>query len=252
MILVINIIMNIEISNIAYKTILYTDSNFSYILLDGTNIFYLHINNGEYSLKPTPLNKFNTIPNIDLQNNKIVNGENMLLEGIILNNIFYCADIHTYNNEIVNHNYFTRYSLLKSIIVGNSSFSIVPLITNSSLEDIIIDQKSFINKKYSHILIKKNNTSYVVECEVKLSILPVKNKPKTKEIKLSVDKPFSDNETYKILSTNKPEIYLVDHVTFYSVLRIRNIESSKTIKEVVKNKREIKLVYNSLFSKYEY
>lgn len=269
-----------------HRYIKYPDESFSFSLLKSNNFFYLYLDtnniNGnlkfDLQFKETPLNPNpKSIPNICTSKLLLCPDEiifKTLFEGIWERGIFYLTDIHVHNGILVNHNYKTRYLLLKKILESfnkNQVFSIMKVFSGINLEYLITDiipQQTF---KAKFILMQKNFMQYILNVEENE---PEKIQKKQKlNIEQFIERPIQERCKVKIFKTQKTEIYLVEHKKhdfftfgsfwktkfettdiFYSVLRVPDIKSSQYLKSAFDTQKfiETECIYNSYFKKFEF
>lgn len=273
------------LKQLSHRYVKYPDSHFSFSLLKSNNFFYLYLDtnniNGqlnfnietkETSLNPCPQTKINIdTSKLSLNPSNII--FKTLFEGIWSNNTFYLTDIHIHNGIILNHNYKTRYFLLKKILEGfknNDIFSLMKVFPSTTLEHLITEVIPEQKFKSKFILMQKDFMKYLLDVEEQET--EKKTPEKQIDIEQYIEKPIKENCRLKIFKTQKTEIYLVEHKrydfftfgsfwknkfehndVFYSVLRVKNIQESHSLKEKLKIQKYIEeeCIYNPEFKKFE-
>lgn len=251
------------LQQLGQRYIQYSDIDFSFSLLKSINFFYLYLHqNGDGSIsveiKENPINIQLQFPKTQDIVSKLKLKEHIihtLLEGFWDGNFFYCTDLLVYNGKLLNHNFKVRNTLLKKFLnenfVYNHCLSMTKIYNNVSLDELYSDIIPQLKIKVHYILIKKNFQQYVIPINKNEKDVYVEKKKK--EIKINIEE-MQNQQTYRILATKTTEIYLIDHGSIYSVLRVPDIKTSMFLKEQFINNKEVylPLIYNKKLKKYEY
>lgn len=225
-----------------------SDTFFCYSLLKSGNLFHLYFTDNKIKYYPTNNNINPRKEKIEKQKLKFnKNIENFIIEGLVVDNVFFAIDIFYINNELVNKNYFTRYNLLKEFVNDfldkNCFVKIMKIYYNYSLQSLLSNinnlQGNQIKPKY--IYMKKNYQKYLINVKENEYTDKEKESKDIFKLKLNEDEIPCFKGKFKIFKTIKPEIYCIKIKDFYHVIRVSSLQKSKKLYELFKDNKNIEL-----------
>src|SRR5690606_8329945 len=124
------------LKRINYRHVNIPESNFSFYILNSSNLFYIYLNNDQVSFKDSTIsnNGYKGLENVIRPTEEFIE---TLLEGYGYNGKIFLTDVYFYNGNMINQNFSSRYILLTEIAnkLGNN-VHISRMFSNITLEDI--------------------------------------------------------------------------------------------------------------------
>jgi len=184
-------ILNKQFDKLRHRYVKDSDIGYSFSLIKNINVYFIYINiNKGNNLDMKYLKKANNEKNNKnftdiikkIKIKKDIN--NLLLEGIIDNNIFYAYDVLIYEDIECNLNYKNRYNLLKKILnelnIHDSQYDnpikILKTYVNNTLENIMYNIIPTLNLKINYIIMTHNFSRQFIDLQQHDNILLQKEK----------------------------------------------------------------------------